>query len=257
MRTAVRFRTVDSCLDCRAIRDASDVEVVLVRDFKHSSRNARALLKPKFCPLGRVSRPLIALTRRLLFALYVVGAVSAHAQAAENDATTDEGDPFAGVEEMVVMGSENAAALLVSSSDSATTFDSELLGSLRVTNISDLADYTPNLEIVTSGTTSPTLFIRGVGLNDFSANATGAISVFQDNVARNSSAIQLGRIFDTRGSQSSSAAPRVSVPYRNASGGAIKILPKRPSGEFGAWAFGVLRQPGLCRGGRGRLRCPF
>ena len=100
-------------------------------------------------------------------------------------------DPFAGVEEMIVTSSASSAALLVANSKSVTAFDADTLGDLGVADISDLSDFTPNLEIVKAGTTSPTLFIRGVGLNDFSAAAAGAIAVYEDGVPRNSSAIQL------------------------------------------------------------------
>ena len=37
---------------------------------------------------------------------------------------------------------------------------------------------------------------RGVGLNDFNANSSGAVAVFQDDVPLNSPALQLGTLFD-------------------------------------------------------------
>jgi len=144
-----------------------------------------------------------------------------------------EDDPFAGVEEMVVTGTGGTAALLSSTSDSVTAFDAELITDIGAQDISDLASFTPNLEIVTAGTTQPTLFIRGVGLNDFSPAATGAIAVFQDGVQRNSSAIQLGRLFDLDGVVIE-RGPQGTGPFRNAEGGAILVKPRRPSGEFGA-----------------------
>ncbi|MFB0986608.1 MAG: hypothetical protein QMB94_09935, partial [Phycisphaerales bacterium] len=98
---------------------------------------------------------------------------------------------------------------------------------------SDLSAFTPNLEIVTAGTSSPTLFIRGVGLNDFSPIATPAISVYEDGVPRNASAIVLGRIYDVE-SVAIYRGPQGSGSFRNASGGSIKILPRKPSGEFNA-----------------------
>ncbi len=55
---------------------------------------------------------------------------------------------------------------------SFTAFDSETLEALGV---DDISDYTPNLELVTAETRSLTLFIRGVGLNDFSPIATATI----------------------------------------------------------------------------------
>jgi len=146
----------------------------------------------------------------------------------------EELDPFAGVEEMVVLGSGSAALLDSLNSGSVTAFDSQLLGDLGVQDVSDISSFTPNLEIVTAGTTSPTLFIRGVGLNDFSPIATGAIAVYQDDVPRNAPSILLGRIFDAE-AVTVSRGPQGSGPYRNASAGAIKIYPRKPSGEIGGF----------------------
>ena len=96
---------------------------------------------------------------------------------------------------MVVVGAQGVAELITGTA-SVTAFDAATLDAIGVQNIADISDFTPNLEVVVAGTTSPTLFIRGVGLNDFSPVATGAISVYQDDVPRGSSAILLGRIFD-------------------------------------------------------------
>lgn len=163
-----------------------------------------------------------------LFAALLLAVPAAWAQQEQSD------DPFAGVEEMIVTSSASSAALLVANSKSVTAFDADTLGDLGVADISDLSDFTPNLEIVKAGTTSPTLFIRGVGLNDFSAAAAGAIAVYEDGVPRNSSAIQLGRVFDVNGVQIEKG-PQGRGAYRNASGGAIKVFPRLPSGEFGGY----------------------
>jgi iron complex outermembrane receptor protein len=158
--------------------------------------------------------------------------VTVSAWSQESGGTQAE-DPWAGVEVLLVTGSSTTSELLAGTA-SVTAFDAATLESLGVQNISDLSDFTPNLEVVVAGTTSPTLFIRGVGLNDFSAIATGAISVYQDDVPRGSAAILLGRIFDVeevvvlRG-------PQGTGPYRNASAGAIKIYPRQPTGDFQAY----------------------
>jgi outer membrane receptor protein involved in Fe transport len=177
------------------------------------------------------SAPLVSVVL-LLTTLLLVPFVATSASAQEATEVTGSSDPWAGVEVMLVTGGEGRAELLTGTA-SVTAFDADTLESLGVQNISDISDYTPNLEVVVAGTTSPTLFIRGVGLNDFSPVATGAISVYQDDVPRGSSAILLGRIFDVeevvvlRG-------PQGTGPYRNASAGAIKIYPRQPTGVFNA-----------------------
>ena len=138
------------------------------------------------------------------------------------------------VEEIVVVGAESESSGDFSAGDSVTGFGAEDLAALGAQSIADLASFTPNLEIVTAGATTPTFFIRGVGLNDFNPNSTGSVSVYQDDVAINAPAIQLGTLFDVeavnvlRGPQGTGLA-------RNSSAGAIKIYSRKPTGEFGGF----------------------
>ena len=142
--------------------------------------------------------------------------------------------PDSDIEEIVVLGAESEATADFEAADSVTGFGAEDLAAIGAQDIADLAEFTPNLEIVTSGATTPTFFIRGVGLNDFNANSTGAVAIYQDDVAINAPALQLGTLFDVeavnvlRGPQGTGLA-------RNASAGAIKIYSKKPTGEFGGY----------------------
>jgi iron complex outermembrane receptor protein len=142
-------------------------------------------------------------------------------------------DPWAGVEEMVVSGSSVLDAL-TSSTVSVTAFDSSDLEAIGASDVSDVAAFTPNLEIRTAGSTTATLFIRGVGLNDFTANAAGSVAVYEDDVPKNLPAIQLGQLFDVEG-VTVLKGPQGSGPGRNASAGAIKVYTKKPTGDFGGF----------------------
>ena len=139
-----------------------------------------------------------------------------------------------GIEEIVVRGEESDSSRDFDAGDSVTGFGAEDLAALGAQDIADLAAFTPNLEIVTSGATTPTFFIRGVGLNDFNSNSTGAVAIYQDDVARNAPALQLSSLFDIeavnvlRGPQGTGLA-------RNASAGAIKIYTRKPSGQYGGY----------------------
>ncbi len=143
------------------------------------------------------------------------------------------------IEEIVVLGAESESAEDYGVGDSVTGFGAEDLAALGAASIADLASFTPNLEIVTSGATTPTFFIRGVGLNDFNANSTGAVAIYVDDVAVNAPALQLSSLFDMeavnvlRGPQGTGLA-------RNSSAGAIKLYSRKPTGEFG----GFLRAEG-------------
>jgi iron complex outermembrane receptor protein len=143
-------------------------------------------------------------------------------------------DPFAGVEEMVVLGSETVGTL-TDATVSVTSFDASDLEALGVGDVSDVAQFTPNLEIRTAGSTAATFFIRGVGLNDFTANASGSVAIYVDDAPKNLPAIQLGQLFDLEGVEVLKG-PQGSGPGRNASAGAIRVFTKKPTGEFNASA---------------------
>ena len=108
----------------------------------------------------------------LMIALPLVGASLAGAQEASESAE----DPWSDVETMVVVGSGSVDAL-TSTSISVTAFDSSELEAIGASDVSDVAAFTPNLEIRTAGSTNATLFIRGVGLQDSNSNAASAVAV--------------------------------------------------------------------------------
>ncbi|MEE2672160.1 MAG: TonB-dependent receptor [Myxococcota bacterium] len=142
-----------------------------------------------------------------------------------------------GIEERVVLAGESEGARDFEAGDSVQGFDASDLEALGAQSIADLAKFTPNLEIVTAGATTATFFIRGVGLNDFNANGTGAVSIYQDDVALNSAALQLGTLFDME-RVNVQRGPQGTGAFRNASAGAIKLYSKKPSGGYGGYVRG-------------------
>jgi len=153
---------------------------------------------------------------------------------AQNMTNPGEVDPWAGVEEMVTYGSGGLAVGDFADADSVVAFGAEDLLAVGAQDISDLADFTPNLEIVNSGATTPTFFIRGVGLNDFNSNSTGAVAIYSDGVAVNAPALQLSTLFDVEGVTILRGPQGVGL-NRNASAGTIKIRSRRPTGEVGGY----------------------
>lgn len=138
---------------------------------------------------------------------------------------------WAGIEEFVVTGYASSLVSDLTAANSVVAWSEEDLVALGAGDISDLAAYTPSLEIVTSGATTPTFFIRGVGLNDFNPNSTGSVSIYQDDVAINAPAMQLSVLYDTE-SVNVLRGPQATGQARNASAGAIKIYSRKPSGDF-------------------------
>jgi outer membrane receptor protein involved in Fe transport len=162
--------------------------------------------------------------------------------AGEGEAGDDELDVYGpdsdekddDIEVMKVRAGESDAAADFESGDSVQAFDAADLEALGAQSIADLASFTPNLEIVTSGATTPTFFIRGVGLNDFSANSSGAVAILFNDVPKNAPALQLGTLFDIE-NVNVLRGPQGTGNYRSASAGAIKIYTRKPTGQYNAY----------------------
>jgi outer membrane receptor protein involved in Fe transport len=150
-----------------------------------------------------------------------------------DDAYAEEYDPDT-IEERVVLAGESDAVADFAGSDSVTGFNAADLEAVGAFSVADLAKFTPNLEIVTAGSTSPTFFIRGVGLNDFNSNSSGAVAIYQDDIPINSPALQLGMLFDME-QVNIQRGPQGTGPARNASAGAIKLYSRKPTGNYNAY----------------------
>lgn len=209
-------------------------------------RNLRAIMRPDRIYRGEVDeRPMqirgLLLTGLFFLAAWTAGAGVARAQQDSTDAPestealrASEAEYTPGIEERVVLAGESEGAQDFQAGDSVKGFDASDLEALGAQNIADLAKFTPNLEIVTAGATTPTFFIRGVGLNDFNANSSGAVAIYQDDVPLNAAALQLGTLFDM-GGVNVQRGPQGTGPYRNASAGAIKLYARKPSGGYGGF----------------------
>jgi iron complex outermembrane recepter protein len=139
--------------------------------------------------------------------------------------------PPAGVEVLFVKG-RGADAIETNVPSSLTQFDASTIQAIGAQNVSDLARVTPNVNIVQPGSTQAIFFVRGIGLSDFSANAAGAVTILQDDVALNAPAIQTGQLFDIRDVEIV-RGPQGTGPYRNASAGAFRVRSNLPTGNYG------------------------
>jgi iron complex outermembrane receptor protein len=164
----------------------------------------------------------------------------------EGDAASDEvldpadpdslSDPQLGVEEIVITG--EVLEQIDDESTSIVGFDQSVLRMEGIKDIRDLSNFTPTLEIKSAfAATNPTIFIRGVGLDDFNANAASAVAIYQDDVYLQSPAGQLFQFFDTENVQVL-RGPQPTL-YRNASAGAILVSSRKPSDEFNAYLTGT------------------
>ena len=115
---------------------------------------------------------------------------------------------------------------------SVTAFAGETLERLSLRDSTDIAQFTPNLEIgdPAGAGSQPAIFIRGVGLNDFNTNNAGPNGVYVDEVYISSPAAQVFQLFDLdrvevlRG-------PQGTLYGRNTTGGAVNFIAAAPSAE--------------------------
>ena len=147
----------------------------------------------------------------------------------------EEENRFKGVEEILVT-SQAGGKNLQDVGVSVSAFDSDYLEALGAQNISDIAQFTPNLDIRSVfAASNPTLFIRGVGLRDFNANSQSSVAVYNDSIYMNSPAGQLGQFFDLSGVEVL-RGPQGALYGRNASAGAILVNSRKPTGVFNGYS---------------------
>ena len=116
-----------------------------------------------------------------------------------------------------------------------SAFQGETLEAMGVVNSNEIAAKTPNLSIVSpageGGVVS--VFIRGVGLNDFALNNTGPVGFYLDGSAIGSTNGQLTTLFDVERVEVLKG-PQGTLFGRNTTGGALNIVSNKPTEEFEA-----------------------
>ncbi|GHF13991.1 TonB-dependent receptor [Kordiimonas sediminis] len=119
---------------------------------------------------------------------------------------------------------------------SVTAFTQSGLANKGITNVSNISAYTPNVDInhgkADGGSTNASIFIRGVGQNDFIFPTDPGVGIYMDGVyiARSIGGMMdladIERVEVLRG-------PQGTLYGKNTIGGAINIISSRPDGEFG------------------------
>lgn len=112
---------------------------------------------------------------------------------------------------------------------SITAITGEALNQRGVRNSLDLTASVPGLQInqLFQGS-NPTIFLRGVGVNDYNAASSGAVGVTIDEVFLNSSVGQLFAVFDVDRVEVLKG-PQGTLYGRNTTGGVINYTTKRPT----------------------------
>ncbi|MFK7894570.1 MAG: TonB-dependent receptor [Myxococcota bacterium] len=143
-------------------------------------------------------------------------------------------DPWAGVEEMIVSGAGGGAALAQSTSTTVTAFDALELDRRGIEGIDTLGLNVPNLFISKNGA-SPIVTIRGIGSTSGGISADEAVAVHVDGVFMKRPLFLSAEFFDLEDLQVA-RGPQGFRGGKNANGGSLNFVSRKPADEFGAEA---------------------
>ncbi len=139
--------------------------------------------------------------------------------------------------EEIVVTSQRRAESLQTVPIAITAFSAEDIEKRRFETVAALAGQTPNLVIKTSqGDGKPTIFLRGMGFNDFNATAVGAVGIYNDEVYIGGASNQLVQMFDLERVEVL-RGPQGTLYGRNTTGGAINFIARKPTEELTGTAY--------------------
>lgn len=140
------------------------------------------------------------------------------------------------IEELIVTA-EKREEPLQETPISVTAFSGMMIEELGLRQSVDVTAQTPNFNVgYPNGDTGvPALFIRGVGLNDFATLNQGPIASYADQVYISSNAAQIFQLLDLERVEVL-RGPQGTLYGRNATGGAVNYIARKPSRELNGWA---------------------
>lgn len=114
---------------------------------------------------------------------------------------------------------------------SISAISGNAIGGGRTTTIADFAGKVPGLQFnQVFQSSNPTIFLRGVGVNDYNAASSGAVGISIDDVFMNSGVGQLAGMYDVDRVEVLKG-PQGTLFGRNTTGGILNIYTKRPTFE--------------------------
>ena len=116
---------------------------------------------------------------------------------------------------------------------SITAFSGDTLQDLGIVQPRDLAQFTPGLTVnASSSYEGDSVFtIRGVGMNDVTSKQNPAVMIYLDEIALPSHVMLGFQMFDVDRVEVLKG-PQGTLYGRNTTGGAIKVVPRKPTKEF-------------------------
>jgi len=132
------------------------------------------------------------------------------------------------LEEIVVTATKRAKSIQ-DVNIAINAFGSEDLAELGWTDVTQVANQSPNLDIKYAwGNSMPIYTIRGVGMNSFQASDTPSVGLFIDEIFQTSIATMGAQLFDMERVEVLKG-PQGALFGRNTNGGAVSYISRRPS----------------------------
>lgn len=153
---------------------------------------------------------------------------------AQTVAPADASSPVTALEDVVVTATKLGTTELQKTASAITVFSADQLEASLVNNVKDLVAFTPNLN-VGQATASAQIYIRGIGSNNVFNGSDPDVTVQSDGVyiarafGQFADFVDIERIEVLRG-------PQGTLYGRNAVGGVINIISRKPSEDFQAKA---------------------
>jgi iron complex outermembrane receptor protein len=113
---------------------------------------------------------------------------------------------------------------------SVTSMTGENLAEERINSVLDLQSQAPSLQISTVQGTAR-VYIRGIGLTNFSAGGEPSVAFHVDGAVVSRPAAQIGAFYDLERIEVL-RGPQGSLYGRNATGGSLNVITRRPTEEF-------------------------
>ncbi|MFT5605114.1 MAG: iron complex outermembrane receptor protein [Paracoccaceae bacterium] len=135
--------------------------------------------------------------------------------------------------EEVVVTAEKREASLQDTPISISAFSNEDLEKFGISNLADVQFSVPNMAMrqFPNSQSALRIFIRGIGNNDVQITQDPAVGVYLDGIYISRSSGLANQIVDPERIEVL-RGPQGTLYGRNATGGAINIIPKAPTGEF-------------------------
>ncbi|PZQ64329.1 MAG: TonB-dependent receptor [Phenylobacterium zucineum] len=161
---------------------------------------------------------------------YLLGTASLAAMLATPGLALAQASQDTALDEVVVTA-ERRTANIQDVPVAVTAITGKVLQESGVRDPRGIQQFVPNLQFKNATASSTaSIFIRGVGVDDFNSNTTGAVGVYVDDVFLAANAGKLFNTFDGAGVEVL-RGPQGTLYGRNTTGGAIKFTSKKPTDD--------------------------